>query len=487
MRKYIYLMYDLSCICLALILALYLRHGFPLIQEGTTEDLKLLLAVTFLTGLIILPLMQTHTGMWRFTSTSELSTIIIAVGLVVLVCNSTLFLISRLDMMPRSVPPMHWGLSVAMMGGSRILVRKLFGPASSLPKHRRSLKQHVLVLGACHTAELYLEFTKRIVQHQVVVEGLIDSDPNLTNWMFRQRKVLGTPHDIPRIIETLLVHGIEIKQIILAQHMDELAESERQVLRALEASGQVDLVHFAKDMAPHIHQPQPRISDYYQKIHATLPGRGYLPVRGFYPYLKRAMDVVLGLALLLLLTPVMLLTVLLVAADVGVPFLFWQQRPGRFGKAFRLYKFRTMKGSRRKVGEDRLSHKSGDEARITLLGKWLRRLRLDELPQLVHIVLGTMSFVGPRPLLPEDQPIGGEARLSVRPGATGWAQIHGGDALTPQEKLTLDIWYIQHMSLGLDLAIMARTLLVVLKPDMRRVHLATRRMAAMDKGTPAHE
>lgn len=480
MRKYFYLIYDLCCILIALMLALYLRHGFPLIQEGEPDDLMLLLVVTLAFSVIVLTLMQTHTGMWRFTSGSELMALIIAVGLIVLLSNSTLFLVSRLDMVPRSVPPMHWALAVAMMSASRLLVRQILGPARDIPRRRTSSRQHVLVVGICHTAELYLEFAKRIMQHQVVVEGFLDSDPALKHRTFHQCRILGSARDIPQIMGEMLVHGVPIRQIILARHVNELAAEEREVLRQLEAQANVEIVHFARDMAPHFHPLSPHQEDFYHQALAVDAG-GSMARSGGYCYVKRAMDIGGGVALLLLLSPLMLLTSLVVALDVGLPLMFWQQRPGLRGKPFRLYKFRTMRSTSRRVDEDRLAHKSGDGARTSLIGKWLRRLRLDELPQLFHIIIGTMSFVGPRPLLPDDQPVGGGARLAVRPGVTGWAQIHGGDALTPEEKLVLDLWYIRHMSLWLDVSIIARTFLVLLNPDVRQVDLATLRMATLEE------
>lgn len=478
MRKYFYLIYDLCCICAALVLALYLRHGFPLIQEGQPEDLTLLLLVTLAFSFIILTLMQTHTGLWRFTSGSELATIIVAVGLVVLLSNSTLFLVSRLDMVPRSVPPMHWALAVAMMSASRLLVRQIFGPTRAIPRRRKALKQHVLVVGVCHTAELYLEFAKRIMQHQVIVEGFLDSNPALKQRTFHQCKILGSVLDIPRLMGELLVHGVHIKQVILAQHINELSDAEKELIRQLES--QVEIVHFARDMAPHFHPLASNQDDFYHKLHA-MDASGYSTHSGTYRYLKRMIDMVLGLALMILLLPLMALTSFVVALDVGLPLMFWQQRPGLRGKPFRLYKFRTMRSTARKVGEERLEHKSGDMARTSAVGRWLRQMRLDELPQLFHIIVGTMSFVGPRPLLPDDQPAGGEARLGVRPGVTGWAQIHGGDALTPEEKLVLDLWYIRHMSLWLDMSIIAQTFLVLLSPDSRRVDLAILRMATLER------
>jgi lipopolysaccharide/colanic/teichoic acid biosynthesis glycosyltransferase len=487
MKKYAYLVYDLFCIVFTLLAAFYLRNGFPLIQEGNPNDIYLLIAVTVGTALCVLPLMHTHDSMWRFTSSSELASMMLAVAAVVLASTVALFTISRLDMMPRSIPPMHWALAVVAMGASRLMARHLFGPERHAHKHSLALKQHVVVVGACHTAELYFQFIKRIVQHQVVVEGVLDSDTHLTHRLFQKRKILGTPADLPRLLEEFHVHGIHITQVILAQLLEDLPLVERSILLELEKTGAIHLVHFAKDMAPQFQQrvaPDPE--DFYQNITEMAPHLYEKPV-GIYPYVKRGFDVVLGLAVLGLAAPVLLLTSLLVIVDVGLPLIFWQKRPGLYGRAFSLYKFRTMRHARRRLDEDRLAHKSGDRLRSSRIGKMLRRLRLDELPQLFLIIAGTMSFVGPRPLLPDDQPEGGHVRLSVRPGVTGWAQIHGGDALSPEEKLVLDVWYIRHMSLWLDLAIMFRTLLVVVKEDMRNTHLTDVTKESSIEGSTAHE
>ncbi|MFZ4125670.1 MAG: sugar transferase [Rickettsiales bacterium] len=480
MRKYLYLAYDSICICVALVAALYLRHGFPLIQEGNPDDIYTLLLATCIGTVCVLPLMRLHTGMWRFTSTSELADILIAVALVVVLANAGLFLINRLDMMPRSVPPLHWGLAVLAMGGTRLLARQLFGPSRQGSASKTSHQQHVIVVGAGHTAELYLQFIKRISRQPIRVAGLVDNNESLTGRMFQKHTILGTTSDIPRLMEEFHVHGIQIQQIVLAQLMDDLSESDTTLLHELGRSGVVEVVHFAKHMGPQL-QPESikTIADYYQEIGA-IPTHSFEKPKGFYPYLKRSFDVVMGIALLLLLMPLIVLTSVCVLLDVGIPILFWQQRPGLHGIAFKLYKFRTMRHARRKLGEDRLLHKSGDEMRTSRLGKLLRRIRLDELPQLMHIIAGTMSFVGPRPLLPDDQPAGGEIRLSVRPGVTGWAQIHGGDALSPQEKLILDAWYIRNMSLWLDMKILLRTLLAVLEEDRRKTPI-------LNKGTTAHE
>lgn len=467
MRKYLYLAYDSFCVCVALVVALYLRHGFPLIQEGERGDVFQLLLATVLAALIVFSLLHIHTGIWRYTSATELSRIVLAVLLVVLLSNSGLFLVSRLEMMPRSVPPMHLALAVALMGGSRLIARRFLGGWRAKADGVRGnvLKQHVLVVGANSTAELYLQFTEAMQGKPVVVEGFLDSDKALKNWTFQTHKILGQPEDLPAVLEQYNLHGIHITHIILAQLLEELPPPARTLLENLEQKGAITLVHFGKNIGPQLQPKTKREMDNYYHQTSALLRSNYQAPKGVYPYVKRLLDIVLGLALLVLLLPVMALTALLVLVDVGLPLLFWQQRPGLFGKPFRLYKFRTMVARGRKLDEERLAHKSGNAERMSFIGRWIRRLRLDELPQLLHIIAGTMSLVGPRPLLPDDQPKGGEQRLSVRPGATGWAQVHGGDALTPEEKLKLDLWYIRHMSFWLDVRIIARTLWVVLRED----------------------
>lgn len=467
MRKYIYLGFDILCVCAALVAALYLRHGIPLIQEGQPKDLYLLLEVTAVTALVIFPLMRVHSGIWRHTSAAELTDIAIAVALIVLISNSALFLTSRLQMVPRSVPPMHWALAIAAMGGSRLLVRQLLGHQRLDHADLQTAKQHVLVIGACQTAELYLQFVRRIPGRPILVEGILDSNPALSQRMFQKHRILGTPQELPAILEQLRVHGIPIRHIVMAKLLREMPKEDKAQLVALRDAGVIELISFAKYLGPTAKQATLEVEDFYQQLNA-LPADSFAQPGGYYPYLKRALDMIGGLCLAFLLLPIMLLTALIVLLDVGFPLLFWQQRPGRYGKPFRLYKFRTMRAGGRRADEDRLSHKSGDAQRTSLVGKWLRRLRLDELPQLFHILYGTMSFVGPRPLLPDDQPSDGKLRLSIRPGITGWAQIHGGDALSPEEKLMYDLWYLHHMSLPLDVRIVLRTLSVIWREDSAR-------------------
>lgn len=154
--------------------------------------------------------------------------------------------------------------------------------------------------------------------------------------------------------------------------------------------------------------------------------------------------------------PVLIGLALLVRFRLGRPVLFRQHRPGRHGVLFLLLKFRTMTDERDAHGRLR-----SDAERLTPFGRWLRATSLDELPELVNVLRGEMSLVGPRPLLPQylERYTPEQARRhEVRPGVTGWAQVNGRNALSWEQKFALDVWYVDHQSLGLDLRILARTL-----------------------------
>jgi lipopolysaccharide/colanic/teichoic acid biosynthesis glycosyltransferase len=177
---------------------------------------------------------------------------------------------------------------------------------------------------------------------------------------------------------------------------------------------------------------------------------------------KRPIEATCALILIIVLLPLWLIGGLLALFDVGSPVLFWQRRTGLGGQDFQLYKIRTLKPA-----FDRLGQPIPDGRRLSWVGRLLRQTRLDELPQLLSVLAGDMSLIGPRPLLPQDQPPDPSMRLMVRPGITGWAQVNGGTLLSPEEKAALDAWYIGHASVWLDLRIMAMTIRSLLRGDRR--------------------
>ncbi len=170
---------------------------------------------------------------------------------------------------------------------------------------------------------------------------------------------------------------------------------------------------------------------------------------------KRCFDALAAAVLLVLLGPVMLLIAVVVAFRIGHPVLFVQSRPGLHGRAFRMYKFRTMTDARGEDGE-----LLADAERLTPLGRFLRSTSLDELPELWNVLRGDMSLVGPRPLLMEYLPLYSDEqarRHELRPGITGWAQVQGRNSLSWPEKFSMDVWYVDNRSFVLDLRILLMT------------------------------
>lgn len=175
---------------------------------------------------------------------------------------------------------------------------------------------------------------------------------------------------------------------------------------------------------------------------------------------KRVLDLVLSIPLLVLLAPVMMVVAIMVRIHLGRPVIFSHVRAGYLGKPFRMYKFRTMLDLRDENGE-----LLPDEQRLTPLGRFLRSTSLDELPELWNVIWGDMSLVGPRPLPVEYLPLytpEQARRHEVPPGITGWAQVNGRNALSWEEKFALDVWYVDHWSLWLDIQILWRTVTVVI-------------------------
>jgi len=185
---------------------------------------------------------------------------------------------------------------------------------------------------------------------------------------------------------------------------------------------------------------------------------------------KRVLDIFLGTLLLLIATPVMVMVALAVALETRGPILFCQKRTGRNGKTFPLFKFRSMRVVERNA---EIRQAVAGDVRITRVGRVIRKLSLDELPQLFNVIVGQMSLVGPRPhAIVHDQYYGAAIpayvlRQQVKPGITGWAQVNGSRGPTPtvdsmRRRVELDVWYVAHCCVALDLKILARTLVAVL-------------------------
>lgn len=202
-----------------------------------------------------------------------------------------------------------------------------------------------------------------------------------------------------------------------------------------------------------------------------------------YKYIKRILDIISSLLAIIILSPLLAVTAVLVKTKLGSPVLFKQERPGKDEKIFTLMKFRTMTDERDENGE-----LLPDEFRLTKFGKFLRSTSIDELPELFNILKGDMSVIGPRPLLVEYIPRYNEhqhRRHEVRPGLSGWAQVNGRNSISWEEKFDLDVEYVDNYSFAMDVKILFMTVLNVLKKE----GISSETSATMEvfMGTPGRE
>lgn len=208
----------------------------------------------------------------------------------------------------------------------------------------------------------------------------------------------------------------------------------------------------------------------------------YIPhQKGFYEkYIKRPQDFICALLALIVLSPILLIIMILVRIKLGTPVLFKQKRPGLNGEIFTLYKFRTMTDER-----DADGNLLPDEERLTPFGMQIRRLSIDELPEIWNILNGTLSVVGPRPLLASYLPLYNEQqarRHEVRPGLTGYAQVHGRNSITWEDKFDKDVYYVDHITFIGDWKIVFQTVKTVLKRE--GIHSQTAATMESFTGTP---
>ena len=199
--------------------------------------------------------------------------------------------------------------------------------------------------------------------------------------------------------------------------------------------------------------------------------------------MKRMFDLFISIILILCLSPLIIIIGALIYIKLGSPILFKQMRPGLNGTPFYLYKFRSMNNQKDDKGK-----LLPDHLRLTPFGNSLRKFSLDELPQLVNVVKGDLSLVGPRPLLMEYLPLYTEnqaKRHHVRPGITGWAQINGRNAITWEEKFNLDVWYVNHRTFLLDIKILIFTVYKVIQSE--GINSATNVTMSPFKGSASNE
>ena len=491
------LVVDLSIVGGASISAFVLRENFS-IEAGEWEAFVPYLAITLAVAGPILVLFQLNRSIWRFSGLADYGRAVGATALIVASAMAIGFIFNRLEGVARSLPILQGMAMVAGLVGARVLLRVMHDrrrraiqtDAVSLP----SAQDTVLLLGWGSVIELFIRSAGELGNAKVHIAGILSPNPRHVGRLVQSTRVLGTPENLPEVIAELDVHGIHIGRVVIATPFDRLTEVVQQTLLEFERTAGVRLDFFAERLLGQaVDTPTLDVQGASAGVVSgavasefSFPDDEIKPLlhRPYWRF-KRALDAIVALVLMIVLFPVALLVASFVALDVGLPVLFVQQRPGLRGARFHLYKFRTM-GASHDVEGVRLP----DDGRMSKVGAFLRRTRLDELPQLYNILIGDMSFVGPRPLITREQSADTLLRLLVRPGLTGWAQVRGGRDVSVADKTALDLWYVRHASFTLDLKIIAATVPMVLfgeRVDRGAVRLAWRELHKLGAGAATAE
>jgi colanic acid biosynthesis glycosyl transferase WcaI len=446
-KSAIILCHDLSVAGLAFDLAFLLRNGIDLtddnmraLQYGTPAFVLLAGASFYTAGL--------HRRVWSYTSVADLTLIAKASTWAVLLLLFLLFSFDRLSGVPRSIPIILWFILVVWLSGTRLAYRAI--QQNSLPGQRAGGLRGdlpVLVYGCGPITSLFLRAVQSVPSADVRVVGVIDEAGDRCGRYLNNALVLGHARDLERVLLDLAVQGVHPAKLIVTCPPGEVTEEAQAAMEFARLHHGLLIDYLPAVFGLRTSTPTPTTE---LRGHA---GQAYLRFR-------RLMDLVVSATGLVVLAPVFAIIALAVLVDVGSPLLFRQIRPGRFMRPFTLYKFRTMR-----LAHDHTGAVPPDRERTSATGRFLRRTRLDELPQLYNVLVGNMSLIGPRPLLPRDLPEQMGERASVRPGLTGWAQVNGGNRLCATEKVALDLWYIRNANLFVDGWIAYRTLKTLLLGD----------------------
>lgn len=469
MRRYRLLGVDVALVIVATVLAVTVRDNLSLSLSRLAE-LSPYFATSVIAALVAFPLLGLDRSIWRFSSSSDYWRLLTGMAIVSSAALLSTFTLNRMDGVARAMPILQFIIGSGLMVAAREMyrVRRAARDARRVPVEPLQTVQNVpldttLVVGLSRLTELYLQSVAELGGGHVRVAGVLGRSDRHVGRMFASYPILGLPEDVERVLVDLQAHGEIVSRIVVTAGPDSLSEAAHEALLRVERSSGIQLQFLADDLgfvresriaedAP----AEPKRLDLSQGFNISPEALEAIARRPYWK-VKRFLDVVSAGVLLILLVPAFALVALLVGSTIGSPIVFWQQRPGLYGWPFRLLKFRTMGPAQSRSGR-----KLSDEERTSSAGNLLRRLRMDELPQLINILRGEMSFVGPRPLLPRDQSDTHRARLLVRPGLTGWAQIVGGRAISAEDKAALDVWYVHNASFLLDLRIVLSTIPIVI-------------------------
>ena len=441
--------------CLAFaspLLALWLRDA-PVLSDGS-YSLYFYCACSTIFSLISFSVFRLEHRSVRDFAVDDIFDIVKAVIIAELLTAIALFSFTRLDGIPRSTLFIHSLILTAALIAARTAAH-LFELEQKKAICRLPLQtKHVIMIGSNFLSAAFIRWleTNEVEPKQVI--GILDESEEMIGRRISGVQVLGNPLEIAQTIDEFAIHGVKVDELIVSNGESHMARPILIELRKVCNQNEIELSFMPQIIHSSVRQASQSKTESPQS-EQVLP----FPVSPYFG-IKRVLDFVFAMALIIGLLPLFVCASALVLVDVGTPLLFWQRRLGQGGRGFQIFKFRTMQ-----TPFDRLGGSLPENRRLSLIGHLLRKTGLDELPQLLNVLVGDMSLIGPRPLLPHDQPANPTTRLMVRPGITGWAQVNGGKQITSEEKDQLDEWYIRNASLMLDFRILLLTFRYVFAGD----------------------
>jgi lipopolysaccharide/colanic/teichoic acid biosynthesis glycosyltransferase len=458
------------------LLALYSRDAYILHAQFASLVL-LYCGISLACSLIAFSAFRISDGVSRYFSVHDAFNVVKAVVTSGLLTSLLLFTFTRLEGIPRSTPILQFLILAAGLLMARTIMmlwaRHDDDATNDGPEH--SSAEHIIIIGTNHLSSLYIKFLNAYTPAQRRIVAVLDHKNHLIGRAMCGVPVVASPQQLDPVIEEFEVHGIHIDRIIIGGDESFLIAKALNHVRYVCARREIAL-----DFLPNlVGLADPPV---LRRFPPKLPTHILDQVTKARPYfkIKRVLDFTIALSVILLFLPLLTLTTVLILLDLGSPVLFWQQRIGKDHKTFFVYKFRTLHPPYDQHGQP-----VTEDERRSFIGRCLRNSRIDELPQLLNILLGDMSLIGPRPLLPHDQPENSSLRLTVRPGITGWAQINGANLVTPEEKGALDDWYIRHASFWLDFRIALLTLRFLVTGERRSEKAVTEAYAV--RRTVSHD
>lgn len=464
--------WDFLVACLAAPGAILLRFPEQIDHAHGREPMLVYSIVAIAVTIPILMFYRTGSQLTRYFSAPDALAIVKASALAAAITGAVLMFSTRLDNVSRTAPFIHFLLLAVLLLAGRVF--------SSVSNARRNMVlapaplavENILLIGANHAAWLYIQLIDEISSGARRIVAVLDDRQKFQGRQLAGHIVVGSPGELVRQLSDFEEHGVQVDRIVVALPLDQLPEATRNTLEDIGQARQITVESLDDHVFGRTRFGSRSAEQAVQPVASLASAASDILARPYWRR-KRALDVLVSALMLVAFSPIMVIVSAVVALHLGSPVIFWQQRLGRHGRPIEVVKLRSLRDPL-----DRNGNRLELAQRQTRMGRLLRKSKLDELPQLLNVLVGSMSLIGPRPLLPIDQPDQSSLRLLVAPGLTGWAQVCGGTLLTREEKGALDDWYVAHASAKLDARILLRTLHTMVKGEVRNEAAIARALSA---------